>query len=447
MSSPRVWRAAIGACVIVLSLCAVVRANDGPVRFVDPVEVEAWESSAHVLDARTFSDYLTSHMPGAVHLDDDALRATRAGLPATLHETSALASIFGGAGVDLDERVLVYATREDPLSATLVAYALTTLGHADVAILTGGFEAWAANHPVTREYPDVEATTIEPREATLPSIAFAEFEDGLGTDALTFVDARPRAHYLGDVPVWRRNGHIPGAHSLHWRTLTEPDNPSRLLQPEEIRERVDALGVSRWDDIVVYCGTGREVTLLMIALHCEIGYRGVRIYEGSWTEYCSTGAPVEVGERVETTTRVFRDGEVFISGQPTERTLRDLADDGVMTVVSCRTGLEMNGVSFDEPALVDELGLRYAHIPMGGHDGYTPAQVEAFARVLESADGPVYLHCASGGRARSLWLAYLVEHRNVSPDEAWARVKNIGGEPWSFERLLGRSVLGIDDGE
>lgn len=443
MTATHVLRAAIGVFAMGLPLCSGAM---GQVRFVEASEVEAWEDDARVLDVRALSDYLAGHLPGAVHVDDGALRASRNGVPAALHEPEALASIFGRAGVDLDERVLVYASREDPLSATMVAYALTKIGHDDVTILSGGYSVWAANREVTRAYPAIEETEIEVREPTLGAIAFEEFEETVGTDALVFLDARPREHYIGDVPTWQCNGHIPGAHSLHWRTITDPDNAHRLLPADEIEDRLSALGVSKWDDVVAYCGTGREATLLMIALSCELGYQSVRLYEGSWTEYCSTGAPVEVGERVEPTTRVFRDGDISISGQPTEATLRALAAEGVTTVVSTRTGIEMAHLSFDESALLDELGVSYAHVPMGGHDGYTPSQVEVFARIVEASDGPVHLHCASGGRARLLWMAYLVEYEGVTPEEAWRRSESMGGEAWNFQLLLGRPVRMNADG-
>ncbi|HJQ11183.1 MAG TPA: sulfur transferase domain-containing protein, partial [Gemmatimonadaceae bacterium] len=59
--------------------------------------------------------------------------------------------------------------------------------------------------------------------------------------------------------------------------------------------------------------------------------------------------------------------DVFISGQPTEKALRDLAAQGVKTVVNLRTPPEMvTRVPFDEKALVSQLGMKYIHLPMRG---------------------------------------------------------------------------------
>ncbi len=410
-------------------------------RFVDVKEAQEVVAVGDVIDTRGLSEYLAAHLEGAVHVPDSALRAGSAGVPATLHENELLAAIFGRVGIDRESPVLVYASREDPLSATLVAYALARLGHADVAVLEGGFEAWAANRAVTRSYPDVSPTVFVIEEPTLGAIEFGGFIETLGTDAHTFIDARPTRHYRGEVPFWSRNGHIPCAHSLPWTTMTHAGNPSRPLDEDAMREKLDALEVSEWDDIVVYCGTGREATLLMILLSCELGYPNVRLYEGSWTEYTQRdGARVETGDRVVPRTRVFRDGDFFIAGQPTEATFEELAERGVRTVVSCRTEREMGRLDFDQEELLEELGMTYRHIPMGGTEGYSPAQLRAFAQTIDACEGPVLVHCASGGRARLLWMGYLVDYAGVSPDEAWARSEAMGGQAWSFERLLGRPV-------
>src|SRR5215831_1032021 len=58
--------------------------------------------------------------------------------------------------------------------------------------------------------------------------------------------------------------------------------------------------------------------------------------------------------------------DMFIGGQPTEQALRELHAKGVTTVVNLRMPEEMARVSFDEAALVKELGMTYVHIPMRG---------------------------------------------------------------------------------
>jgi thiosulfate/3-mercaptopyruvate sulfurtransferase len=104
---------------------------------------------------------------------------------------------------------------------------------------------------------------------------------------VAIVDARPAAHYRGESRVWIRNGHIPGAVNLEWRTLADASNPHALKPLAELRAIVDARGLKPSDDVIVYCGTGREASLEYVVLKHLLGFPRVRLYDGSWGEYAA----------------------------------------------------------------------------------------------------------------------------------------------------------------
>ncbi|MEL7472499.1 MAG: rhodanese-like domain-containing protein, partial [Planctomycetota bacterium] len=252
-----------------------------------------------IIDVRPLSDYLAGHIEGAMHLDDAALRGPRGRSPVRLLEVEALAALFGSIGVRHDTPVFVYGDRHDPLSATLVAYALGRVGHGDVRLLAGGYDAWSANHPVTRAFPLVRPAELQAWPPTLDEVVFGQVYGSVRSGRTVFIDARPREHYLGDRSTWVRNGHIPGAVSVPWKSLTQAHNAHRLKSKDEIDAILSSAGVTADDTIVVYCGTGREATLLMLTLVGEMGWSNVSLYEGSWTEYSSVaGVGVEVGSGV-----------------------------------------------------------------------------------------------------------------------------------------------------
>ena len=115
-------------------------------------------------------------------------------------------------------------------------------------------------------------------------------------------------------------------------------------------------------------------------------------------------------------------GPAYVSGQPGEQALRDLAAKGVTTIISLRTQQEMDNrkaVPFDEAALVKELGMNYVHVPLGGPDTpYTPEAVAKVADAMAASKGDVLLHCTVGWRASQMWAAYLVKYKGLSEDEA-----------------------------
>jgi uncharacterized protein (TIGR01244 family) len=143
--------------------------------------------------------------------------------------------------------------------------------------------------------------------------------------------------------------------------------------------------------------------------------------------------------------------DVFISGQPTQQALRDLHAQGVTTVVNLRSPEEMTKrVSFDEAALVKELGMEYVYLPMRGTAElpYSPAAVKSFAAAMTGAKGKVLLHCTIAWRASHLWAAYLIQERNVPVATALqdARMINLmddmrmDGDQQPVESFLGRKI-------
>ena len=143
--------------------------------------------------------------------------------------------------------------------------------------------------------------------------------------------------------------------------------------------------------------------------------------------------------------------DVFISGQPTERALRDLRGQGVTTVVNLRTPEEMSSrVPFDEAALVKNLGMQYVYIPVRGNAEfpYSPAAVKSFAAAMSGAKGKVLLHCTIAWRASHLWAAYLIQYRDVPVATALQQARMINlmddmrmdGDTQPVESFLGRTL-------
>lgn len=147
--------------------------------------------------------------------------------------------------------------------------------------------------------------------------------------------------------------------------------------------------------------------------------------------------------------------DLFIAGQPTERALREMKTLGVTTVINLRMPQEMERIGFDEAKLIDELGMKYVHIPMRGDTGehsYSPATLRKFADAMKAANGKVLLHCTVAWRASHIWAAYLIQEHGV-PDVAavrHARAINLmdnhrmdssGRQP--IEMFLDRKVAGL----
>jgi uncharacterized protein (TIGR01244 family) len=163
-------------------------------------------------------------------------------------------------------------------------------------------------------------------------------------------------------------------------------------------------------------------------------------------------APVTLDTRGQFEEKFARVGDdMFISGQPTDRALRDLRGQGVTTVVNLRTPEEMSKrVPFDEAALVKNLGMQYVYIPVRGNAEfpYSPDALKSFAAAMSGAKGKVLLHCTVAWRASHMWAAYLIQYRDVPVAKALEQARMINlmddmrmdGERQPVESFLGRTL-------
>jgi len=131
--------------------------------------------------------------------------------------------------------------------------------------------------------------------------------------------------------------------------------------------------------------------------------------------------------------------DLYTGGQPNAAQLREFAAKGVKVVIDLRRADEDRG--YNEAAMVNELGLHYISLPIGGADDLTPANAAALERALGEARGPVLLHCASGNRVGALLALAAAEQEGLAPQAALDLGKRAGLK--SLEPAV-RERLGLD---
>ena len=245
-----------------------------------------------VLDTRGgYKDYFRGHLPTAHHLNFDTLRGTDQGVPVQYLPDDLTKALLVRAGVDRSRTHLIYATGEqlpndEILSASMVAYVLEKFGVEDIRIVDGGLPAWKeAQLPVAQEYFGNPAGKLPEKMKPEIGISILEVLKRQENPGVVLVDARPHNEYLGNDEIWLRKGHIPGAISFHWARLMESNNTHKFLPPEKVQAELKHAGLTPDKEILVYCGTSREGSLLRFYLKHVAKYPNVRLYEGSWKEY------------------------------------------------------------------------------------------------------------------------------------------------------------------
>jgi thiosulfate/3-mercaptopyruvate sulfurtransferase len=78
----------------------------------------------------------------------------------------------------------------------------------------------------------------------------------------------------------------------------DSENTHQFKPFESVRDELAQAGLTPDKDILVYCGTSREGSLLRFYLRHVAGFPKVRLYEGSWKEYVSLKhLPVETASK------------------------------------------------------------------------------------------------------------------------------------------------------
>jgi thiosulfate/3-mercaptopyruvate sulfurtransferase len=241
------------------------------------------------------ASYNEGHIPGAIlwNAYADLRDASYAQIG-----REALGSLLSRSGITAGTTVVFYG-----YGAPLGYWLLRTYGHADVRLLMGLRDRWAAEgHPWSTDSPAVApAPQLSLSEDSTLVASRHEVEAAMETGAEVLLDVRAEAEYVGER-FWPsgatvdagRAGHVPGAVNVPIDLIRAGDGT--LKPTAELRTIFDAAGVTGDKPVIVYCTIGNRASEAWFALTQLLGHSGVRVYYGSWVEWGKADAtPVVAG--------------------------------------------------------------------------------------------------------------------------------------------------------
>ncbi|MCH7577045.1 MAG: sulfurtransferase [Chloroflexi bacterium] len=210
------------------------------------------DPSIRIVDCDEFAAYQRLHIPGAVglkvhHYLKDAEN------PDHLMPPERFAEVMAAHGIG-DEHTVVAYDGFGGLYAARLWWALDYYGHAECKVLNGGFQKWLAEgRPLTREQRHVERATFTVRPGGDCLCDREEVEAAIDRAGTVIWDVRSQAEYTGETPRQNRyGGHIPGAVHLEWLDLTTGGEAPELLPAEEIRRRLEAVGITPEKEVLTH---------------------------------------------------------------------------------------------------------------------------------------------------------------------------------------------------
>jgi thiosulfate/3-mercaptopyruvate sulfurtransferase len=207
-------------------------------------------------------------------------------------------------GIDENTTVIFYGDKNN-WWACYALWVFHLFGFTNAKVLDGGRSKWEqeGRSLVTDvpSFPRTEYTAPSRNDARIRAFRDQVLEHMRGKKPM--VDVRSPDEFTGKMthmPQYPqegvlRGGHIPGARNVPWARAANADGSFKSA--EELRAIYEKEhGLKPDDNVIAYCRIGERSSHTWFVLTYLLGYKSVRNYDGSWTEWGnSVRTPIEVG--------------------------------------------------------------------------------------------------------------------------------------------------------
>jgi thiosulfate/3-mercaptopyruvate sulfurtransferase len=236
--------------------------------------------------------YGSGHIPGAVEIDwtrdlNDPVRRDYL-------DGKSFQRLMSRSGITPSTTVVFYGDKNNWWAA-FAFWIFQLFGHTNARIMDGSRLKWhREGRPVTREASRYAASQYPALVRDDRHVrAFRDQVLRHVRSKLALVDVRSPEEFRGErlhMPEYPnegalRGGHIPGALSIPWSRAVNPENGT-FRSADELRAiYTGENGLRPDDDVIVYCRIGERSSHTWFVLTYLLGFKRVRNYDGSWTEW------------------------------------------------------------------------------------------------------------------------------------------------------------------
>jgi len=288
------WKISIILYLLIISACKHEKANDFKkvevTYLIEANELKgiAQQPNIKIIDFRKKEIYENEHIVGALNLWRTDIEDTSYPYSGIMASKTQIESLFGQLGITTDDTIIVYDDN-GLCEASRLWWILQNYDFKNIKLLHGGISEWKSNNgQVTTQIPKVNTAVFKLTKHPKMQyyVSKEQVSDALNSNVV-ILDTRTSEEFSGkrQKKGATKAGRIPNSIHIDWAETINYNGNKHLKSLKELEIIYSELNIKKNDSIIVYCHSGVRSAHTTFVLTQLLGYKHVKNYDGSWTEW------------------------------------------------------------------------------------------------------------------------------------------------------------------
>ncbi|WP_295983882.1 sulfurtransferase [uncultured Algibacter sp.] len=288
------WRISIILYLLIISACKHEKANDFKkvevTYLIEANELKgiAQQPNIKIIDFRKKEIYENEHIVGALNIWRTNIEDTSYPYSGIMASKTQIESLFGQLGITTDDTIIVYDDN-GLCEASRLWWILQNYDFKNIKLLHGGISEWKSNNgQVTTQIPKVNTAVFKLTKHPKMQyyVSKEQVSDALNSNVV-ILNTRTSEEFSGkrQKKGATKAGRIPNSIHIDWAETINYNGNKHLKSLKELEIIYSELNIKKNDSIIVYCHSGVRSAHTTFVLTQLLGYKHVKNYDGSWTEW------------------------------------------------------------------------------------------------------------------------------------------------------------------
>jgi len=288
------WRINIILVVLIFSACKHDKANDlAKVETTYLIEanelkVIAQQPNIKIIDFRKKEIYENEHIVGALNMWRTDIEDESYPYTGIMASKTQIETLFGKLGIKTEDTIIVYDDN-GLCEASRLWWILQNYDFKNIKLLHGGISEWKSNNGLlTTKIPKVNEVVFKLTKHPKMQyyVSKEQVSDALNSNVI-ILDTRTSDEFSGkrQKKGAAKGGRIPKSIHIDWAEAINHSGDMRIKPIHDLEIIYSQLNIKKNDSIIVYCHSGVRSAHTTFVLTQLLGYKHVKNYDGSWTEW------------------------------------------------------------------------------------------------------------------------------------------------------------------